>query len=285
MTSAHKSKLVAVLTLILAMISVQSGAAHAKELFDQLGPMGLSGLRSTFAALVLAAFWRPWTGAQLTRRDWAMAALYGGSLGLMNMTFYMGLQRLPLGVAVAVEFVGPFCVALVSSRKPLDFLWLGLAVVGLLGLNPLGHDAVSLDPLGVLFALIAGGFWAAYILFGHRVGRSMPGGRASALGQIFAALAVAPFTLTHAGPAMLSPPLLASAFVVAMLSGAIPFSLEMVSLKRLPAKTFSILVSLEPAVGAAIGWLYLGEQLTYTQSAAMAALMIASLGCTATAKR
>ncbi len=284
-SSSGQARLLAVGALVLSMLSLQVGAAFAKQLFPIIGPIATTGLRSGFAALVLCLLWRPWRGARLRRRQWLTVLLYGLSLGLMNLCFYNSLHFLPLGVAVAVEFTGPFCLALASSRRPLDFVWLGLAVAGLLGLDLPWRGAPPLSGPGLALALAAGACWAAYILFGQRVGRFLPGGRASALGQFFAATLTLPLGVASGGAAILSLPVLMVAFVVAMMSGAIPYSLEMISLKRMPAKTFSILVSLEPAVGAAVGWLGLHEHLSPLRLLAMAALIIASLGCTATSRR
>ncbi len=284
-SSSGQTRLLAAGALVLSMVSLQVGAAFAKHLFETIGPIATTGLRSGFAALVLGLLWRPWRGARLERRQWLVVVLYGLVLGGMNLCFYNSLKFLPLGIAVAVEFTGPFCLALISSRRLLDFLWLGLAVAGLLGLDLPWHGTPPLSGRGLILALAAGACWAAYILFGQKVGRLMPGGRASALGQFFAACLTLPLGVASGGGAILSLPVLLLAFVVAMMSGAIPYSLEMISLKRMSAKTFSILVSLEPAVGAAVGWLGLHEHLSPLQMLSMAALIIASLGCTATARR
>ncbi|HVI51275.1 MAG TPA: EamA family transporter [Candidatus Sulfotelmatobacter sp.] len=277
------ARLLALLCLILAMISVQVGAAYATHLFGRIGPEGTTGLRCGFSALVLVLFWRPWRGG-LSGKAALAALLYGLSLGCMNMCFYLSLEHLPLGVAVAVEFSGPLVLALISSRRPMDFLWIALALAGLAGLSPLSAASRHLSTTGLLLALAAGACWAAYIIFGKRVVRTMPGNRASALGMLVAALLSAPFAVVHAGTDLLAPSVLTAAFVVSLLSSTIPYSLEMVSLKRLSAKTFSIVVSLEPAVAAASGWAVNGEHLSPLQMTCMAALTVASLGCTASSR-
>lgn len=273
-------RLVALACLFLSMVSVQTGATYAKHLFAQIGPQGATGLRCGISALVLLLLWRPWRG-RLSGKAAKAVLLYGLSLGVMNFSFYMSLERLPLGLAVAVEFIGPLALALVSSRRPLDFLWIALAAVGLLGLSPLSAGNDRLDPIGLGLALLAGGFWAAYIVFGKKALHSMPGTRASALGMLVAGLLTLP-AAAHAGTGLLSPSILATAFMVSMLSSTIPYSLEMVALKHMTTKSFSILVSLEPAIAAASGWLVNAERLSLSQLACMGALILASLGCAAT---
>lgn len=273
------ARVLALASLVLSMVSIQVGAAYAKHLFAIIGPEGTTGLRCGFSALVLLLVWRPWRG-RLSGKAALAALLYGLTLGGMNLSFYMSLQYLPLGVAVAVEFIGPLLLALISSRRPLDFLWVALAVVGLAGLSPLPDGNTHLDPRGLALALLAGAFWAAYIIFGKRVVRTMPGQRASAIGMLVAALLTGPFAVLHAGSDLLAPSVLAAAFVVSMLSSTIPYSLEMVSLKRLTTKSFSIVVSLEPAIAAFSGWMINAEHLTLLQMGCMGALILASLGCT-----
>lgn len=277
------ARLLALGCLILSMLSVQVGAAYATHLFSRIGPEGTTGLRCGFSALVLVLVCRPWRGG-LTGKGALAALLYGLSLGCMNSCFYLSLQYLPLGVAVAVEFSGPLVLAVATSRRPMDYLWIVLALAGLAGLSPLSAASRHLSPVGLLLALAAGVCWAAYIVFGKRVVRTMPGMRASALGMVVAALLTAPVALIHAGSRLWTPDVLVAAFLVSLLSSTIPYSIEMVSLKRLSAKTFSILVSLEPAVAAASGWLVNGEQLNPLQLVCMGALIIASLGCTASSR-
>ncbi|WP_161893399.1 EamA family transporter, partial [Pseudomonas juntendi] len=205
--------------------------------------------------------------------------IYGMALGGMNFLFYMALQTVPIGIAVALEFTGPLAVALLSSRRPTDFLWIALAIVGLLLLLPAGHGGQALDPVGAAYALGAGVCWALYILFGQRAGAEH-GIQSAALGVVVAALFVAPIGIAHAGSALLTPALIPVALAVAVLSTALPYSLEMIALTRIPARTFGTLMSIEPAFGALSGLLFLGEVLTVTQWLAILAIIAASVGTT-----
>ncbi len=261
------------------MVSLQGGAAIAKSLFPVAGAAGTSSLRVGFSALVLIAIWRPWRRS-LSARDAGWIALYGAALGVMNLLFYLSLTRLPIGPAVAVEFTGPLLLAIAGSRRRSDFAWIGLAVLGLGLLLPLG-GAGGLDPIGIALALAAGVAWALYILFGQRAGR-VDGGQAVALGMLAAALVVAPFGLAEAGMALFSPTILALGLAVALLSSALPYSLEMVALRRLDRTTFGVLMSLEPAVAALLAYLLIGEALTPVQWLAIGLIISASAGITAT---
>lgn len=277
-----RSTVGAVAAVLLAIVSVQLGAAFAKTLFSAAGPQGMTALRSLCAALILGAVWRPWRGAPLGVVRLKVVIAYGLSLGSMNLLFYMALQRLPLGLAVAIEFIGPFSLALVSSRRLSDFVWACLAMIGLAILLPLGGVSASADLLGMGYAAGAGASWALYIVFGQKVGRLLPGGRAAALGMVTGALVTLPFGLVQAGPALFRPAVLLPGLAVAILSSAIPYPLEMVALKRLPARTFGILMSLEPAVAALGGLLVLGESLSLSQWMAILCIVAASLGSTVT---
>jgi inner membrane transporter RhtA len=264
------------LGLVAAMTSIQAGASLAKRLFPLAGPEGITTLRLVLAALILCAVWRPWR-ARLERPALKAIALYGGALGLMNLTFYLALERLPLGLTVAIEFTGPLAVALCSSRRALDLVWAALAVAGILLILPIASDA-PLDPIGLFYVLVAASCWAAYIVFGQRAGRLAPGGTATALGMAMAALVGAPVGLWKAGWTLLEPRVLALGLAVAVLSSALPYSLEMVALKRLKAQTFSVLMSLEPALAALMGYVLLSERLSGRQWAAIACIIAASLG-------
>jgi inner membrane transporter RhtA len=211
-------------------------------------------------------------------------ALYGAALGAMNLLFYLSLRTIPLGVAVAVEFSGPLVVAALAQRSRLDILWLALAAAGLVALAPLSAGTSALDPVGLLYALGAGLFWALYILFGQKAGAAGQGA-ATAWGMTAAACVVVPFGVAHAGAALLSPAVLPLAAAVAVLSSALPYSLEMFALTRLPRVTFGTLMSLEPAVAALMGWLILGQHLTLRQEAAIACIIAASAGAAATLVR
>jgi inner membrane transporter RhtA len=262
-----------ILALLGSMCSIQVGAALAQHLFPVVGAAGTTALRVGLAALILLAVRRP--SLRLDRAGWRALGLYGASLGLMNLCFYLALRTIPLGVAVAVEFAGPLAVAAASHRSRLDILWLVLAAGGLLLLAPLGAQA--LDPLGLLLALGAGLFWGLYILFGQAAGQ-IGEGAAAALGMAAAALVVLPFGAASAGARLLDPALLPLALTVAVLSSALPYSLEMFALTRLPRSTFGTLMSLEPAIGALSGFVLLGQHLSLRQGAAIAAIIAASAG-------
>lgn len=262
-----------------AMLSVQVGASLAKSLFPAVGAQGATALRVTLAALILAAVLRPWRVR--ASEGWKALAAYGLSLGLMNLLFYAALQRIPLGVAVAVEFAGPLGVAVAGSRRRLDFAWIGLAAVGLLALAPLQGQSHPLDPLGLALALAAGGAWAGYIVSGRRAGQAH-GAQATALGMAIAALIVLPFGVAQAGAGLLAPAVLPTALGVAVLSSVLPYTLEMFALTRIPTRVFGTLMSLEPAVAAVAGALILHEALSLRQTLAIATIMAASLGAALT---
>nr|WP_029044721.1 DMT family transporter [Cupriavidus sp. amp6] len=280
--SGKSSTLVAVLALTGSMASLCVGTSFAKHLFDALGAQGTTALRVSFSALILLCVWRPWR-IPLTRANALAIALYGAALGATNLLFYMSLRTVPLGLAIAIEFTGPLAVAVMSSRRAIDFLWIACAVTGLLLVLPMGEAAGTLDPVGIGYALAAGVGWALYIVFGQRAGNAH-GGQATSLGLTMAALVVLPFGVAHAGSTLLSPPLLLAGLAVGVLSSAIPYSLEMVALKRLHRRTFGILLSMEPAMGALAGLVFLHEQLSPLQWLAIASIIIASVGCTATAR-
>lgn len=268
--------LLPILGLLGAMTSIQAGASLAKRLFPLAGPAGITTLRLLLAAALLGALWRPWR-RKLSREARRAVWLYGASLGMMNLTFYLALERLPLGLTVAIEFLGPLGVALWASRRPADFLWAGLALLGVLTLLPAAGGEAP-DPLGLLFVLCAAACWAGYIVFGGRAGALVPGGQAAALGMAVAALVGAPLGAVTAGAALLEPRVLLLGLGVAVLSSALPYSLEMAALRRLRPQTFGILMSLEPVLAALMGFLLLGERLTSRQWAAIACIIAASFG-------
>jgi inner membrane transporter RhtA len=266
------------LALLGSLVSLAVGTSFAKSLFPALGAEGTTAYRIVFATLMLMAVFRPW------RRKWVWAdalplGLYGVTLGVMNLLFYSAIKTIPFGVAIAIEFTGPLAVAVWTSKKASDWIWVALAITGLALLLPLpGGDASSaLDPVGMFFAFTAGICWALYIVFGQRVAQRY-GSMATPMGMLAAAIVVAPIGVFHAGTAMLDPQWLMAGLAVALLSSAIPYALEMFSLKHLPKNTFSILLSLEPAVGALAGWLVLAEHLTLSQGLAIALVMAASMG-------
>jgi len=280
-----RQTLIAVAAVLFSMVSVTSGAALAKSLFHAIGPEGTTGLRNGYGALMLLAFWRPWRGGNLTAGQWRLVAAYGVSLGMMNLLFYSALQTLPLGLAVAIEFIGPFTLALINSRRMTDFVWLGLAVVGMALLLPWGDGPLAADPKGVALALGAGVLWALYIVFGQKASRQLPGGYVTSIGITIGSLITVPIGLIHAGGAMFAWSSLGVALGVALFSSAIPYSADMMALRRVPSRTFSILMSLEPAVAAMSGLILLGEGLTLRQQFAIGCVMIASLGSTASARK
>jgi len=252
----------------LSMISIQMGATVAKRLFPLVGAEGATALRLTLAALTMAVVFRPWR-ARVTRATvWPLVA-YGAVLGAMNLTFYMALRTIPLGVAV------------MASRRAMDFVWIALAVLGLGLLLQRGGAAARLDLTGLAFALLAAVFWGLYIIVGKRAG-DLFGGLTVSLGAAVAALLVLPFGLAHAGAALLDPKLLPLALIIALMTSAIPYSLEMVGLTRLPQRTFGVLMSLEPALGALFGLLFLSERLGMWQMIGIGAIITASIGAVAT---
>ena len=264
--------------LLIAMASIQSGASLAKSMFPVVGAQGTTTLRLIFASIIMLLLLRPWR-AKLSASTLRTVIIYGMALGGMNFLFYMSLRTVPLGIAVALEFTGPLAVALYASRRAVDFLWIGLAVIGLLLLIPIGQTGAGIDLIGASYALGAGVCWALYILYGQKAGAEN-GIQTAALGVMIAALFVAPIGIIHAGSALLTPALLPVALGVAILSTALPYSLEMVALTRMPARTFGTLMSIEPAFGALCGLLFLGEVLTVAQWLAIAAIITASVGAT-----
>ncbi|MNV30354.1 Threonine/homoserine exporter RhtA [compost metagenome] len=260
------------------------GTSWAKHwLFPVVGAQGTTAVRVGFSALLVLLLWRPWRW-HLSRADARAVMLYGAALGGMNLMFYMSLRTLPFGLAVAIEFSGPLAVAIWSSRRAVDFVWVALAMAGLGMLLPLGLNGSTLDPVGVLYALGAAVFWALYIVFGKRAGH-LHAGHTVSLGLLVAALVVVPVGVVHAGAALLSPTVLLIGLAVAAVSSAIPISLEMMALKRLPKEAFGIMISMEPAVAAVLALLLLGEHLSAIQWLAIGCIVAASMGSAMTAGR
>ncbi len=251
-----------------------------------LGSVTALGVGTSWAKQALfpvVGVWRPWRW-RLSRADAQAVVLYGAALGAMNLMFYLSLQTLPFGLAVAIEFAGPLAVAIWSSRRAVDFVWVALAIVGLALLLPLGLSGSTLDPLGVLYAVGAAVFWALYIVFGKRAGH-LHAGQSVSLGLLVAALVVVPVGVAHAGAALLSPSVLLVGVAVAAISSALPISLEMMALKRLPKEAFGIMISMEPAVAALLALALLGERLDTVQWLAIGCIVAASMGSAATARR
>ncbi len=258
--------------------TVQFGAAIAKGLFDELDPSGTVLLRVGFAALVLLLLWRPPLRGH-TSGGYLVAGLFGLVLAAMNFTLYQALDRIPLGITVTLEFVGPLGVAVAGSRRALDLLWVALAAGGILLLAPLDLlGGTALDPVGVALALLAGGFWAAYILLSARTGSIFPGGTGLVIALCIGTAVLLPVGIAGGGAALLDPKLLLAGFAVAMLSSAVPYSLELEALRKLPARVFGVLMSLEPAVAAMIGFVILGERLEPRALAAVLLVTVAAAG-------
>ncbi|HYH79190.1 MAG TPA: DMT family transporter [Longimicrobium sp.] len=268
--------------VLLAGISVQAGAAIAKGLFPLLGAPGTTAVRTVLAAAMLLLAFRPRVG-RFTAAQWRAVVPYGVILGVMNLLFYQALSRLPLGLAITLEFIGPLGVAVAGSRRAVDVVWVVLAAAGIALIAPWSPDS-GVDPLGVALALSAGACWAAYIVLGGRVSRLIPGGTAVAVGMAIAGLTVLPFALASGDLARLTPRLLAAGVGLALLSSAVPFTLEMFALKAIPARTFGILMSLEPAVGALCGLIFLGEILSVAQWLAVVLVIAASAGAALTVR-
>jgi inner membrane transporter RhtA len=268
--------------VLLAILSVQGGAALAKGLFPALGPTGTVGLRIGLSALILLAAFRP-PLHRLTGAQWRAVVPYGVVLGVMNLVFYHALSRIPIGLAVTVEFVGPLGVAVFGSRRAVDLAWVVLAGAGIALITP--WTGGNVDPLGVALAFAAGCCWAGYIVLGGRLSRVLPGGAAVSTGMLVSAVTVVPFAAAAGGFAQVTPGRLAAGAGVALLSSAIPYTLEMIALKAIPARTFGILMSLEPGVAALVGLAVLREVLSPAQWLAVALVIIASAGSTLTGRR
>lgn len=275
--STQSPKQLPVALLFLSMASIHSGAAIAKGLYGQIGPSGIVSLRLGLGALILLLVSRPkWRGH--SAQDYRLLAMLGIATGTMNTLLYHAIAYIPIGVAVTLEFVGPLGVALVHSRRGLDWAWVGMAAAGVLLLAPVG--GLALHPIGVTLALMAGGCWAAYIMLAARISKRFPGVDGLAMSMVAGAIVILPFGIVGEGTNLSRPAILLSGFVVAVLSSALPYSLEMTALRYLPVKVFGVLMSLEPVVASVVGLIVLNEQLTWRMIAAIGLVCIASAGST-----
>lgn len=266
-------------------LSLPFGAAVAAQLFPMLGPWGVTSLRVAIAAVLLVVIVRP-RPRRWTRPQWLAAVLFGVSLAAMNGFFYAAIDRIPLGPAVAIEFLGPLVLAAVLTRRLADAVWVAVALLGmaLLGIDGL-IGAEPLDPLGVLFILIAAGFWVMYIRMSARVGALIPGSGGLAMGLVVAAVLLIPVGVPAAATVAGDLQLLLLAAVTAVLSSVIPYSFELAALRRLPQRVFGVLLSLEPAFATLAGWLILGQDATALRLLAVALVIAASVGTTLGVRR
>ena len=272
-----------VAVILIAMLSIQSGASLAKSLFPLVGAPGVTALRIVLGTAILVVIFKPWR-LRFKKEQRLPLLFYGLSLGAMNYLFYLSIQTIPLGIAVALEFTGPLAVALFSSRRPVDFIWVVLAVLGLWFLLPLGQSVSEIDLTGAALALGAGACWAVYILTGQRAGEEH-GPATVALGSLIAAIVFVPIGMAQATESIWQWSVMPIGLAVAILSTALPYSLEMIALTRLPTRIFGTLMSMEPALAALSGMVFLGETLTATQTLALGAIILASMGSTLTMRR
>ncbi len=281
----NKRFLSAIVSVLLAMVAIQSGASFAKQLFPIVGPEGTSALRAFFAAAILSIIFKPWK-ARLSPKGWRNVIFYGICLGAMNIIFYAAIARIPLGIGVALEFTGPLAVAFFSARKKRDFAWVLLAVVGVCLLLPdIGNSPNSLDPVGVMLALTAGAFWAGYIVFGNKTGDEGSGGVTVTLGMLVAAFAIVPIGVISQGAVLLTPFALFMGVAVGVFSSAIPYTLEMNAMRNMPKQTFSIMMSVEPAIAAIAAFIIIDETLTVSQWFAVALVVVATAGSSITQRQ
>lgn len=272
------------LILLIAMISMQSSGSFAKYLFGQFPILTVSAMRLLLGAVILALIFKIWQ-IHFRQIKWPAIISYGLALAGMNLLFYLSIDRLPLGIAVSFEFIGPLSVALFYARQKFDFVWVGLAILGLVLLFPFDQAAQPLDPIGIAFALGAGACWALYIVAGQRPS-GVSGNHTVCLGMFIGMLVLMPIALFAGMPAHTFEPMSLLYFVaLAILASALPFTLEMIALRNLSALSFGTLMSLEPAIAALSGLVFLGETLLWTQWLALATIISASVGCTVTSQR
>ena len=280
----NRPHLLALILLLIAMSSMQSSGALAKILIHQFPIMTISALRLLLGSLILAVIFKIWQ-INIQHIRWKAIISYGLALAGMNALFYLSIERIPLGIAVAFEFIGPLSVALFHARQKYDFIWVSLAILGLVLLFPFDQASQSLDPIGLAFALGAGGCWALYIIAGQRPS-GVSGNHTVCLGMFVGMLFLMPIALFLGMPAQVFEPSNFVYFIaLAVLASALPFSLEMMALRNLSALSFGTLMSLEPAIAALSGFVFLGEQLLWTQWFALAVIISASMGCTFTTQQ
>ncbi|WP_435975489.1 EamA family transporter [Streptomyces sp. Qhu_M48] len=263
-------------------LSVQFGSALAVLLMPRAGAFGVVTLRLVLAALVLLLVCRPKVRGY-ARADWGTIVAFGAAMAGMNICIYQAVDRIPLGVAVTLEVLGPLALSVIASRRLMNLLWAGLALGGVLLLSGGGFD--RLDPVGVAFALAAGVMWALYIVFSARTGRRFPQADGLALAMAFGAVLSLPLGLVEAGGKLLVPSTIGLGLLVALMSSVLPYTLELLALRRLPAPTFAILMSLEPAIAATAGFLVLSQALSLTDALAIALVIAASMGAVRTQAR
>jgi len=260
-----------------AIASVQFGSAIAATLFAKIGPGGAVWLRLLFGTAILLALWRPHLRLrEYTRYQLGLACVFGLVLGFMNLSFYSAIHRIPLGIAVTLEFVGPLTVAVVGSRRPIDLLWVAIAAAGIIALTQ--GDTSHLNPLGVGLALLAGALWGTYIIVNARVGQAFSGGTGLALAMCVASVAIVPFGIAQGGSQLLEPRSLALGAAIGLLSSAIPYSFEIEALRRIRPSVFGVLMSIEPAMAALAGFIVLGQGLSARTLFGMALVVVASVG-------
>ena len=272
------------LILLIAMISMQSSGSFAKYLFGQFPILTVSAMRLLLGTLILALIFKIWQ-INFRQLKWSSILSYGLALAGMNILFYLSLDRLPLGIAVSFEFIGPLSVALFAIRRKFDLIWVGLAILGLILLFPFDQAAQTLDPIGIALALGAGACWALYIIAGQKPS-GVSGNHTVCLGMFVGMCMLMPMALFAGMPSHTFEPVSLLYFIgLAVLASALPFTLEMIALRNLSALSFGTLMSLEPAVAALSGFVFLGEHLLWTQWLALAVIISASIGCTITMQK
>lgn len=282
--AAPGSSAAGVALVVAAALVTQTGAAIAYQIFDRVGAQGAVFLRLLISSALLWIVFRP-SVRSVTTKNLPVILGFGVSLGAMNMCIYQAIARLPLGVAVTMELLGPLVLSVVLSRKLSGVLWAGLALAGVLLLSGVGPSTDGLDPVGVAFALAAASMWALYILMSRQAGREFPGTQGLALAMVVGALLAAPFGVASGGVELLDPWVLLIGALIAVISSAVPYALELASLRRLAAETFAILVSLAPAIAALVGWIMLGQALDLPEILGMGLVILASAAAVQSAQR